>query len=107
MLPITLGSFKSLSVSFSPAIPHTACFLSSTLKLTLETPKSSKTQQKSQRKAAALEIENEDDELAETLRWEDSIYFPVFGSVALMGLWGLLKYLGKDWLNFLLGIYCT
>jgi hypothetical protein len=43
----------------------------------------------------------------ETLTWGDTLVFPIFGSIALLGLWGLLKYAGAEWINFLLGIYCA
>jgi hypothetical protein len=42
----------------------------------------------------------------EVLGWADSLAFPIFGSVALLGLWALLKYVGKEWINFFLGLYC-
>lgn len=53
------------------------------------------------------EDEEEDEGLDdEVLGWADSLAFPVFGSVALLGLWALLKYVGKEWINFFLGLYC-
>ena len=53
------------------------------------------------------EDEEEDEGLDdEVLSWADSLAFPVFGSVALLGLWALLKYVGKEWINFFLGLYC-
>lgn len=53
------------------------------------------------------EPEEEDESIEETLGWADSLAFPVLGSVALLGLWGLLKYVGKEWINFVLGLYCA
>lgn len=50
--------------------------------------------------------EEEEDWEEETLSWSDSLFFPVFGSIALLGLWFLLKYVGKEWINFVLGLYC-
>jgi len=42
----------------------------------------------------------------EVLTWGDTLIIPVFGSVALLGMWLIIKYAGKEWINFVLGIYC-
>jgi hypothetical protein len=42
----------------------------------------------------------------ETLTWADTLVFPVMGSVALLSLWLVIKYVGKEWLNAVLGVYC-
>jgi hypothetical protein len=44
--------------------------------------------------------------LDETLSWADSLLFPVLGSAVLLGLWVLLRYVDKKWINLVLGIYC-
>jgi len=41
----------------------------------------------------------------ETMRKEDAMQFPLVGSVALFSLYCAFKYLDKDWVNFLIGIY--
>ena len=56
--------------------------------------------------ARGEEVEEEDETFEETLGWADSLAFPVLGSIALLGLWALLRYVGKEWINFVLGIYC-
>jgi minor histocompatibility antigen H13 len=56
-----------------------------------------------------LGVEDEDDDeedLEETLTLADSLLFPVLGSCALLGLWLVLKYVGKKWINIVLGVYC-
>jgi len=57
-------------------------------------------------KALGQESEEEDESFEETLGWADSLAFPVLGSVALLGLWAVLKYVGKEWVNLILGVYC-
>lgn len=52
------------------------------------------------------EDEDDDDVIEESLTWADSLIFPVFGSVALLSLWAILKYVGKEWINLILGVYC-
>ena len=52
------------------------------------------------------EAEEEAESLEETLGWVDSLAFPIIGSVVLLGLWALLKYVGKEWIDLFLGIYC-
>jgi minor histocompatibility antigen H13 len=42
----------------------------------------------------------------EMLTWGDTLIIPIFGSVALLGMWLIIKYAGKEWINFVLGIYC-
>jgi minor histocompatibility antigen H13 len=42
----------------------------------------------------------------ETLTWADTLLLPVFGSIALLGLWLIIKYAGKEWINTILGVYC-
>ncbi|WRT65822.1 uncharacterized protein IL334_002772 [Kwoniella shivajii] len=88
LLPIFLGSFKSL-----------------------KTPESTLRKRRLSRKAQLLgEDEDEDEEeeaIEETLTWTDSLLFPVFGSIALVGLWLILKYGGREWINIILGVYFT
>lgn len=36
---------------------------------------------------------------------EDAWLFPIIGSVALLGLYTIVKYLGTDWINWFLGWY--
>ncbi|OCF36274.1 minor histocompatibility antigen H13 [Kwoniella heveanensis CBS 569] len=87
LVPIAIGSFKSL-----------------------KTPESTLAKRRANRKDKLLDEEDEDDEdetIEETLTWADSLLFPIFGSVALLGLWAILKYVGKQWINLILGVYFT
>lgn len=52
------------------------------------------------------EADEEAESLEETLSWADSLAFPILGSIALLSLWALLKYVGKEWLDLFLGVYC-
>ncbi|KAI9632812.1 putative minor histocompatibility antigen h13 [Dioszegia hungarica] len=90
--PIILGSFKSL-----------------------KTPASVRARRKARKSPSAIpsgdsDTEDEDDldadaELDETLTWGDTLLFPVMGSVALLGFYMVLKYVGKEWINLILGVY--
>ncbi|WWC68505.1 uncharacterized protein I206_102434 [Kwoniella pini CBS 10737] len=86
LIPIILGSFKSL-----------------------KTPDATIKKRKLARKSQLLDDEDEEEEEAieETLTWADSLLFPVFGSIALLGLFFLIKYVGKEWINTVLGVYFT
>ncbi|WWC60441.1 uncharacterized protein I303_103013 [Kwoniella dejecticola CBS 10117] len=87
LIPIILGSFKSL-----------------------KTPDSTIRKRKLSRKAHLLDEEDDEEEeeaIEETLTWADSLLFPVFGSIALLGLFFLIKYVGKEWINTVLGVYFT
>ena len=74
----------------------------------MQTPASTKAKRKAAAKSSGADLaEDEDeDEFDETLGWSDSLALPILGSGALLGLWALLKYVGKDWINLFLGIYC-
>ena len=50
--------------------------------------------------------EDEDSE-DEALTWADTLLFPVMGSIVLLGFYLILKYAGKEWINRILGVYCT
>jgi len=50
------------------------------------------------------EDEDEDDSVGR-LTSEEAWLFPVLGSVMLVGLFLVLKYLGKEWINWLLSLY--
>jgi minor histocompatibility antigen H13 len=41
----------------------------------------------------------------DTLRKEDAYHFPIVGSVSLFGLYLAFKFLGKEWVNLIIGIY--
>ncbi|WVF66036.1 hypothetical protein IAT40_000774 [Kwoniella sp. CBS 6097] len=87
LVPIAIGSFKSL-----------------------KTPESTLAKRRASRKDKLLNEEDDEEEeeaIEETLTWADSLLFPVLGSVALLGLWAILKYLGKEWINLILGVYFT
>lgn len=46
-----------------------------------------------------------EEEIEERLSSEDAWLFPVIGSVVLCGLYYVIKYFGKEWINWLLGWY--
>jgi minor histocompatibility antigen H13 len=53
-----------------------------------------------------LQDDDEDDEdIPDRLSSEDAWLFPVFGSVVLFGLYMIVKYFGKEWINYLMGWY--
>ncbi|WWD16379.1 hypothetical protein CI109_100805 [Kwoniella shandongensis] len=92
LIPITVGSFKSLK---TPAA-------------TLRKLRAARRDKLAQDLAYEddLDLLEEDEEtIEETLTWADSLLFPVLGSVALLGLWAILKYVGKKWINLVLGVY--
>ncbi|KAF7315733.1 Sec7-like domain belongs to guanine nucleotide exchange factors [Mycena indigotica] len=45
------------------------------------------------------------DDVPERLSGEDALYFPIIGSLVLVGLFFVVKYLGAEWINILLGVY--
>ncbi|KAK0504634.1 signal peptide peptidase-domain-containing protein [Armillaria luteobubalina] len=54
----------------------------------------------------AEEDEEEDDDMdVERLSSEDAWLFPLIGSGTLFGLYMIIQYFGKEWINWLLGIY--
>lgn len=90
LVPITIGSFQSLRVP-APVRARRRAARRSKNKL-------------------GLDDDDDDDildeEEGETLTMTDSLLFPVMGSVALLGLWALIKYVDKKWLDIALGVYC-
>lgn len=114
LTPIVIGSFKSLKVSLpwidvlsrrrKRALPRWRTSAD------VQTPASTIARRTKAAEVAGhilTEDEEEDEGLDdEVLGWADSLAFPIFGSVALLGLWALLKYVGKEWINFFLGLYC-
>ncbi|KAI0793199.1 signal peptide peptidase-domain-containing protein [Abortiporus biennis] len=51
--------------------------------------------------------EDEEEEVEDRLSSQDAWLFPVIGSVLLFGLYMVVKYIGKEWINFLLQWYFT
>ncbi|KAI0695522.1 signal peptide peptidase-domain-containing protein [Cytidiella melzeri] len=51
--------------------------------------------------------EDDEEERPERLSSEDAWLFPVIGSVVLFGLYLIVKYFGKEWINWLLQWYFT
>ncbi|KAI0298504.1 peptidase A22B, signal peptide peptidase [Russula brevipes] len=49
--------------------------------------------------------EDDDDELFPHLTAEEVWLFPILGSVMLVGLFLIIKYLGKEWINWLMSCY--
>jgi len=52
-----------------------------------------------------LEDEDEDEDASCRVTAEDAWLFPLLGSVLLVGLYLVIKYLGKEWLNWLMSFY--
>lgn len=104
MIPIVIGSFKSLKVrQFSAAQGGNADGE--------QTPQSTIARRKRMRDPKALltgQIDEDEDEDAfdETLSWGDTLLFPVIGSITLMALFLIIKYAGTKWINLVLGVYC-
>ncbi|KAK7472532.1 hypothetical protein VKT23_000647 [Stygiomarasmius scandens] len=56
--------------------------------------------------AAKLDEEDEEEEeIPERVSLEDAWFFPIIGSVVLLGLFLIIKYFGKEWINWFLGWY--
>lgn len=92
LLPIALGSFKSL-----------------------RTPAAVRARRRKARKARRDKLvfddesdadDDDESEFDETLTLMDSLLFPILGSCALIGLWYLIKYVDKKWIDLMLGVYC-
>ncbi|KAL0581319.1 hypothetical protein V5O48_000695 [Marasmius crinis-equi] len=49
--------------------------------------------------------DEDDEEDIELVSMEDAWWFPIIGSVVLFGLFLVIKYIGKEWINWLLGWY--
>lgn len=49
--------------------------------------------------------EDDEEEIPERMSSGDAWLFPVLGSVALLGLYTIVKYFGKEWINWFLGWY--
>jgi minor histocompatibility antigen H13 len=126
LVPIALGSFKSLKVGSgrllflnigaftvtSMSHPHPLSRSSvdgcENTPLMPQTPQSTIAKRKRSHPETLLSEDTEDEEegIEETLTWADSLLFPVLGSVALVGLFLVIKYFGSEWLNLFLGVYC-
>ncbi|KAF8893382.1 peptidase A22B, signal peptide peptidase [Infundibulicybe gibba] len=49
--------------------------------------------------------DDDQDEVSERMSSEDAWWFPVIGSVALFGLYLIVKFFGREWINWFLGWY--
>lgn len=54
---------------------------------------------------SVVQDDEDEDELSDRLSSGDAWLFPVVGSVALFGMYALVKYFGKEWINWLLAWY--
>ncbi|KAL1411920.1 hypothetical protein Q8F55_002906 [Vanrija albida] len=88
LVPIVLGSFKSLRTP-------------------LATRRRNKKARASRDRLLGLDEEDDDDddEDDETLGLGDSLLFPILGSAALLGLFFILKYVDKKWIDLAFGVY--
>jgi len=83
----------------APAYPHSR-------KLTFQHPVSAPLKPKVVRDASAESSSDEDDEpTVDMVSSDDAWMFPIGGSVMLVGLYVLFKYLNKDYLNYLFTAY--
>ncbi|KAI9092369.1 peptidase A22B, signal peptide peptidase, partial [Phlyctochytrium arcticum] len=72
----------------------------------LKLPKQSESDtKKGGKKGDESESESDSDEEPEFFRFEDAYWFPVFGSLALLSLYLVFKYLNKEYLNALFTAY--
>jgi hypothetical protein len=128
LVPIALGSFKSLKVGrlgwgYLGGFAVTSCTMlllyppwmvvdrrggCSVPRWNPQTPQSTISKRERSHPETLLSEDTEDEEegIEETLTWADSLLFPVLGSVALVGLFLVIKYFGSEWLNLFLGVYC-
>ncbi|KAH7923719.1 hypothetical protein BV22DRAFT_1036005 [Leucogyrophana mollusca] len=51
--------------------------------------------------------DDEDDDIPDRMSSGDAWLFPIIGSLALFGMYTIVKYFGKEWINWLLGWYFT
>ncbi|GLB37097.1 putative presenilin, signal peptide peptidase, family protein [Lyophyllum shimeji] len=49
--------------------------------------------------------EDDEEEIVERVSSEDAWLFPVLGSAALFGLYTVIRYFGREWINWFLGCY--
>ncbi|KAG1752921.1 signal peptide peptidase-domain-containing protein [Suillus lakei] len=56
-------------------------------------------------KSVVQDDEDEDEDVPDRLSSADAWLFPVAGSVALFGMYAIMKYFGKEWINWLLAWY--
>ncbi|KAI9572203.1 signal peptide peptidase-domain-containing protein [Boletus coccyginus] len=49
--------------------------------------------------------EDEDEDIPDRMSSSDAWLFPIVGSVVLFGMYVVVKYVGKEWINWLLGWY--
>ncbi|THH30820.1 hypothetical protein EUX98_g3392 [Antrodiella citrinella] len=54
-----------------------------------------------------IEDEEDEEDVPDRLSSADAWMFPIFGSVVLLGLYLVVKYFGKEWINWLLQWYFT
>lgn len=76
----------------------------------LRTPASVRAKLKREKRARrklALEDESDDEDEDETLTLGDTLLFPVLGSVVLLALYFVLKWLPKQYIDIVLGAYFT
>lgn len=90
LVPIAIGSFQSLRVP-APVRARRRAARRSRVKLLVDEDD---------------EDDILDEEEGEVLTLADSVLFPILGSAALLGLWALIKYVDKKWLDLILGCYC-
>ncbi|KII92377.1 hypothetical protein PLICRDRAFT_154841 [Plicaturopsis crispa FD-325 SS-3] len=64
-----------------------------------------KTPQKVSGNTIQYDDDDEDEDITDRMSSEDAWLFPIIGSVVLFGLYTIVKYFGKEWINYLLGWY--
>lgn len=89
LIPLVLGSHQSLRV---PA-----------------TIRARKRRERRAKRSLLLadDSDDEDEDEDETLTFWDSLLFPLMGSVVLLGLYLVLQYLPKEYIDGVLGLYFT
>ncbi|KAG5715944.1 hypothetical protein E4T56_gene20101, partial [Termitomyces sp. T112] len=51
------------------------------------------------------DVTEDEEDVTERMSSNDAWLFPVFGSFVLFGFYLVIKYLGKEWINWFLGWY--
>jgi len=52
-----------------------------------------------------FEDDEDEEDIVDRLTSSDAYMFPVIGSAVLGGLFLIIKYFDREWINFLLGLY--
>jgi minor histocompatibility antigen H13 len=71
----------------------------------LPTPKKQKSNETDKSVVQSDEDDEDDEDVPDRLSSGDAWLFPIAGSVALFGMYAIIKFFGKEWINWLLAWY--